>query len=146
MRFLVRVGEGTWPWTHQYRTNAPSITYEDAVEFLVALTTHELWHLQQYLHRWKTNEAQNERVALDALTVFRSERERLWNEWSRETPERQSTPKPSAADRRAEKAFLDLERWQKKLKLATTKVRKLRKRVQYYEKKTAARNKTAESE
>jgi hypothetical protein len=45
--------------------------------------------------------------------------------------------RPSVVEQRAAKAAAALKRWQAKLKLATTKVRKYKRQVAYYAKKAA---------
>ena len=139
--FIVRVGrDAAYPYTFQYKKNAPAITHADDIEHLVSLTAHELWHLVQYMHRRRTNEAQNERVALTVLNEFRLHRDELLAEWSDEPAQRKAKPKLSVVDRRAVKVQAALDRWTKKLKLAQTKVKKLKAKARYYERKMAARN------
>jgi hypothetical protein len=47
-------------------------------------------------------------------------------------------PKPSTIEKRQARAVEALARWQRKLKLARTKVRKLSRTVAYYQKRQAA--------
>jgi hypothetical protein len=52
------------------------------------------------------------------------------------TVRRKKAVRPDLIKQRAEKAAIDLVRWERKLKLARTKVAKLRRKVKYYAKKT----------
>lgn len=53
-------------------------------------------------------------------------------------PPREKKPPKSAVERRAEQAARNLAKWQTRLKLATTKVKKYRQKARYYEKKQGA--------
>lgn len=52
---------------------------------------------------------------------------------------RAAQPRPSVREQRAAKAAAALERWQRKLKLAQTKVRQYKTRVSYYQTVAARR-------
>jgi alkyl hydroperoxide reductase subunit AhpF len=114
----------------------------DRVEALVAITAHEVEHIHQF-RTGKMNkiagrvEAHTRAVEVRVLRAFRAARETLLAEWSVE-PVRIEKPKASIKERRASKAADDLARWQRKLKLAQTKVRKLKVRVRYYDLQQAA--------
>ena len=110
----------------------------DREEALIAVTAHELTHLHQYLFRrdtgkkrWSELDARWHEVK--ALREFRANRDALLAEWSKAPAAKVAKPKPSIVEKRAAKAAADLARWNKKLKLAQTKVRKLKTRVRYYE-------------
>jgi hypothetical protein len=114
----------------------------DRVEALVAITAHEVEHINQYKsgRYGKLSgrlEANTRAVEVRVLRAFRAARETLLADWSRDT-KRAARPVVSVADRRAAKAAADLARWQRKLSLAKTKVRKLQIRVRYYDQKQAA--------
>lgn len=117
----------------------------DRLEALIAITAHELRHLWQYANgKSRTLDAER-RTEHDArwhevrtLRAFRHSRELLLIDWSHEPASHQSKPKPPVQERRAAKAQADLDRWLRKLKLAQTKVRKLKRRVTYYDKAIAA--------
>lgn len=141
-RILVRVGpEPQFP----KRETRPGTNYKwlvDRTEALVVVTAHEVAHLLQYsdgrIH--KLND--DRRCERDArwqesrvLLAFRDARETLLAEWSDE-PEVESKPKPAAKskqEKNAEKADAKLREWQRKLKLAQTKVRQYKAKVKRYE-------------
>ena len=116
----------------------------DRIETLIAVTAHELRHVQQYakkriltLRKYKTVESDAMQAEIAALKEFRANRETLLAEWGA-APAETPKAKPTAAgviERRAAKAADDLKRWQKKLKTAANKVKKYRARVRYYERK-----------
>jgi hypothetical protein len=66
------------------------------------------------------------------LLAFRESRDTLLAEWLREKPQRPAKAKPSIVDRRAERAAKLLSRWERRLKMAKTKVTKYRRKVNYY--------------
>jgi ABC-type Fe3+-hydroxamate transport system substrate-binding protein len=66
------------------------------------------------------------------LLAFRESRETLLADWLREKPQRPAKPKPSVVDRRAERAAELLAAWERRLKMAKTKVSKYRRKVNYY--------------
>ncbi len=136
MRFLIRVGDRPQPeWF--YRGNK-TIATNDKIENLVSVTAHELQHLVMWHdvgHQGTRHEigtvAQQNRV----LELFRTKRDELLSIWSVK-PEKSaaSAPQKSPVEKRHEKAAADLIRWSKKLKLAQTKVKKLKSKVARYEK------------
>lgn len=142
-RILVRIGDDdkhAYPQQHKYpgRVYAPEYTLSDRMEALLMVTAHEIAHLA----RWhdgigRTREARVDGMALAVLEKFRPQRDELLAEWGR-LSERKATPKLSVVDRRAAKTADDLARWQRKAKLAATKIRKLKARMRYYEKRQAA--------
>lgn len=141
MRILVRIGPpSAFPIVdHSYprRANAPVYTLADQVEALVHITAHELEHLCQYRERSTTREQATEIAALAVLDTFREHRQRLWDEWSRPPARKPLAPRLSVADKRFASAIAGLERWSARLKLASTKVKKYRRRVRYYERRAA---------
>lgn len=116
----------------------------DRIESLVSITAHELEHLRQFARfdRVGWDKRRFQRLEPDCiaaqkrvLRVFREQREALLAAWQA-VPVRSaalSVPKPSLQEQRLQKAEACLARWQRKLKLASTKVKHYRKRVQYYE-------------
>lgn len=145
----VRVGDedGRWPKKTMKHYDGFQLTFSDRIEILVWLTLHELAHLDQCRRRTQTrrggnlggSERMTEAIAARCLKAFRANREALLKHWA-EAPEPASKEKPKEAviEKRAAKAQADLARWQRKLKLAQSKVGRYKKRVHYYEKKTAA--------
>ena len=83
---------------------------------------------------WGSSEAITCREEMRILRLFRAAKETLLAEWNT-PPVDAYTARPvmSIQDKRASKARAQLAAWQRKLKLATTKVHKLKARVQYYE-------------
>lgn len=137
--------DGSYPHTAKYRglVNTPTYTVNDRMEALVFLTAHELWHLVQYRRGHKAREAYNDTVAIGVLKTFRESRETLLADWTRE---RERKPAVPLTERRAAKVAADLARWQRKAKLAATKIRKLKKKLAYYDRKAAANNPTSTRE
>jgi len=144
MRVLVRIGDAKhFPINGKYPglVRAPEYVLADRIEAIVHITAHEIEHLYDYREGIKiTREAQVDFRALKILEAFRDNRDALLAEWNAPTktdlaPEK---PKISAAEKREAKAISDLERWEKRLRLAKTKVSKYRARVRYYEQKQAA--------
>lgn len=115
-------------------------SYGDRTEALIAIAGHELAHIEQN-HRGQGRRRDRERLcgieSMRCLNAFRADRERLMAEWGRKSERSAalSVPKPSLIEQRAAKAAADLARWQRKLKLAQTKVRQYKQRVAYYAKK-----------
>lgn len=119
--------------------------FRDQLEALVGVTAHEIAHLFQYHGRSGNAARRGERVTQHwerKLTeLFRDNREALIAEWSIEPTLRAAKPKQSAQDRRAEKAANMLAAWQRKAKLAATKIKKYKRQVAYYDRATAANRK-----
>lgn len=142
-RILVRIGPEAnpagvswYPLTRRYpgRVRAPEYVLADRIEALVKVTAHELAHLE----RWQSGvgrncEGQVDSVALIVLNAFRKDREVLLAEWNREPASKEVPPKPSVREKNAAKVQADLLRWTRKLKLAQTKVRKLKVKAKRYE-------------
>lgn len=130
--------------------------FASRIDALVELALHELQHCNQsYLrHKPLTNfrlghvtidlpdvsrdiETDAQFAALHGYRAFMANREALLAEWNLPV-ERKTRQFVSVIERRAIKAANDLDRWNRKLKLAQTKIRKLKARVRYYERKQAA--------
>lgn len=132
------------PQPAAYPTREPlGNEFRDALEALVGVTAHECYHLAaRYVdaHRQATRRhgrhASNERVTtaeeFRVVGLFRMDRFALFTAWSAE-PAATARVVKSAQQRRADKASAALARWQRKAKLAATKVRQYRKRVSYYQ-------------
>lgn len=135
-QITVCVGDAKW-----FPKQAKELHVADRLECLVWVTAHELAHVMQYAQRTRTrlqggyggSEKSTDWHAVPIVEAFRAQRESLLAQWSAE-PVMAIRPVVSVTDRRARKARSDLERWQRKLRLATTKVRKLKLRVKYYAK------------
>ena len=118
------------------------------LDCLVKVTAHEVAHHVTYIDqkesglggkgvkiRWGGSERWTMRLESETFAKFNANRESLIAEWSVAPVEKE---RPSAVDKRALKAQSNLERWQRKAKLAATKIRKLKARVRYYERRQAA--------
>lgn len=73
------------------------------------------------------------------LAAFRTQREALLSAWSEKPARLANVVAVDFKEKRALKAQADLERWRRKLKIAQTKIRKLRVRVRYYDRRQAAK-------
>jgi len=126
------------------RKNRGGATINDRDEALVWVTAHELAHLLQHQANshtrlrggWGGAESATDWHALPILAKFQAARNTLLAQWLTPPVARLRGPELTLTERRARKAVADLSRWQRRLKLAQTKVRKLRTRVNYYQKKT----------
>jgi hypothetical protein len=137
-RITVCVGHaGHFPAFGHRHANGHQNRIADRTECLVWVTIHEVAHLGQAGARTRSggnpggSEIATERAAAPVLAEFRELREALCSEWLK--PPVLASPPPSLMDNRRAKAVKDLARWQRKLKLAKTKVQKLERRVKYYE-------------
>jgi len=142
-RFPVRV-------KYPKRKKAPEYTFEDWVEALVAVTAHEICHIDEYVQNRKRplSETRTEHYTLRLLLKFRADRENLLAAWGFVDPskkpvvveapvviERVAANSPDFMQKRAEHAASMKLRWEKKLKLAKTKVKKWQAVVKRYQKR-----------
>lgn len=72
-----------------------------------------------------------------ALAAYRENYLALLITWYAAPKAKPTKTKPNIIEQRAAKTAEDLQRWQRKLKLAQTKVRKLKQRANYYQAKRA---------
>jgi len=109
----------------------------DEWELFVAILAHELEHARCFAVA--RNRTERKRLNFEprvratdwrTLLAFRESRETLLADWLREKPQR---PKTSVVERRAERAGELLASWERRLKLAKTKVAKYRRKVKYYQ-------------
>lgn len=118
----------------------------DEWELFVAILAHELEHARAFAvaRDWQERARLNHEGRVRAvdhrvLLAFRESREALVAEWTQ--PVAEFTPvaewKPSVVDRRAERAAKLLVDWERRLKMAKTKVTKYRRKVAYYGKVAA---------
>jgi hypothetical protein len=163
-RILVRIGDAvTYPTASVYtqQHGAVVFTADDPHELLIKITAHELAHCKYPPRSSRRGYEQSiDAHAFHVLRAFREQRAELlalWNAGSVATAPagavesaaaRQAVAKrkPHIVTKRAAKAAADLARWERKFKLAKTKLRKLRARVKYYESKTAATRSVASVE
>jgi len=124
------------------RTNRHGINLQDREDCLVWVTAHELAHIFQYLYvgagtRQRGgrggSEDITEKFAKPIVARFQQERATLLAEWLTPPATCLRAPQLSVVEKRAVKAKNDLAKWQRRLKLAQTKVRKLKTKVRYYE-------------
>lgn len=144
MRFLVRIHrEGDWSYPHECKypgiKKAPRYTLFDRIENLVHVTAHEIFHLTQYEEGVRTGEASVDAIAIRILEEFRGNRDELLSEWNGVPAMAVPKPKKDLTEARAAKAIASLERWQRKLKMAQTKIRKYKRQVRYYERRQSAK-------
>lgn len=111
----------------------------DEWELFVAILAHELEHARCYAvaRNWEERARLNHEPRVRAidwrvLLAFREARDTLLADWLREPAKRPAKPKPSVVDRRADRAAELLRQWERKLKMAKTKVAKYRRKVNYY--------------
>jgi hypothetical protein len=111
----------------------------DEWELFVAILAHELEHARcyavtrDYAARKRLNSEPRVRaIEWRALLAFRQNRDTLLADWLRDKPQRPTKPKPSVVDQRGERAATLLAQWERKLKMAKTKVAKYRRKVNYY--------------
>lgn len=139
-----------------YREFVPDpLPLEKRIDFLVRVTAHECAHLmlsrfgrsmpkdaQKPHGRRKLvhggSEQQTEWHEKKLMALFEANRDALLAAWNEPVAERAKTTIPISEKRQA-KVLSDLERWNRKLKLAQTKIRKLKKRAAYYERKAACK-------
>lgn len=144
-RIVVSIGHDCFfPTTADTRPGIEGVVFADRLEALVAVTVHEIAHLQQYAERRSLALRQHGIIEhnarwheVRALADFRAAREPLVSQWEAEPvlSAARSAPKLTVIEKRAMKAATDLERWKRKLTLAKNKVRKYTARVAYYAKK-----------
>lgn len=111
----------------------------DEWELFVSILAHELEHARcytvtrDYTARKRLNSEPRVRaIEWRALLAFREIRDTLLADWTREPTQRPVKAKPSVVDRRADRAATLLAQWERKLKMAKTKVAKYRRKVGYY--------------
>lgn len=139
-----------WPTSmaHNAAERAAGRDAHDEWELFVAILAHELEHARAYAvsRSWDERARLNHEGRVRAvdhrvLLLFREARETLIAEWTQ--PVAEFTPvepwKPSVVDRRAERAAKLLSQWERRLKMAKTKVGKYRRKVAYYSKAAAKR-------
>lgn len=130
---------GHFPTEGYRHANGHQNKIGDRVECLVWVTAHEAAHVAQKHTRTRQqgggggSEMATEWFAAPVLAKFRESKESLLAEWSAPPVAALRAPCKSLPERRAAKAQSDLARWTRRLKIAQTKVKKLRARVHYYE-------------
>lgn len=118
----------------------PHDDLKDQLEALVFITGHETAHMRHGDHQWRNRtkrprELNADHLASICLNEFRKNRDHLLTLWNKE-PAYAKTEKPKAnlKQRNAEKALSYLKKWERKLKIAKTKVKKYQTQVKRYKK------------
>jgi len=139
--------ESRFPWTDNGETTGIKgivRTFQDRTECLVNVTAHELRHALAEIHGERTrgngrrvasSERATEFDAQKVQSAFNLDRENLLSEWGRDPVK--TKPTLSITEKRAAAAKAKLAEWQRKAKLAATKVKKYKQKVRYYEKSMA---------
>lgn len=134
---------GPTNFPHSCNSHEEGESFSDRIECLVAVTAHEAYHIAAHVGGERTRgygtrhnrSGSSERTTcleeMRVLRLFRANREQLLAEWG-EAPEVAARPVIPIQEKRAAKARTDLDRWTRKLRLAQTKVRKLKARAAYY--------------
>ena len=122
-------------------------TAAEPAELLVYLLAHELTHAAAYREafpdrqrlRFLNHEPRVRSSGYRVMLAFRKDRDRLLAAWNAAPTPRPVVPVPSAAEMRAARAARLLAQWERRLKLATTKVRKYRQRAARLERAAATK-------
>lgn len=134
--------EAYYPRTCKYpgRVNAPTFQIADRTEALLHVTAHEVAHHARWQDTFRNREARVDGMTLPLLEKFRANRESLLAEWSVE-PKQRSVIALTRQQKNDAKARKMLATWERKLKLAKTKVVAYRRKVRYYDRVAATRAK-----
>lgn len=164
-RILIRIGPNTHYPRDRIGHRGVDLHYVDQLSAIVYVTGHEIQHLvnvqkgiNDLLVANRDMEPHCVRMGKKCLLAFEANRECLLADWNR-IPERMAASAPaievfndatheiidepsdlpaitqSLVARRAAKVVSDLARWERKLKLAKTKVKKLKRKAAYYAKR-----------
>lgn len=142
---VVRVGsDDRFPCPTKRHNGGLQETVADPIEACVLLTAHELAHMMQFREglmsraggkRRGGSERNTDWEAFRVLNLFRADRERLLAEWHAVPVVSVTPPRSSVVEQRSAKAQVMLANWQRRLKIAQTKVQKYKAKVRYYERK-----------
>ena len=118
----------------------------DEWELFVAILAHELEHARAFAvaRDWQeqarlNHEGRVRSVDHRVLLLFRESRDTLIEEWTKPVAEFAPVERLTVVDRRAERAAALLSQWERRFKMAKTKVTKYRRKVGYYSKAAAKR-------
>lgn len=137
-RILVRVGGPdlfSTPIQNQYRKRAPGYVVDGWKEGFVAVFAHEAEHARHFAHKMGVNEISCEHAAVRALKAYREQRElidariKAAVEAARLSTDERERKKIADRSPEAKLAKLDdkIASWKKKLKTATTYLKKYEK-------------------
>lgn len=120
--------------------------FADPIEGLIGVTAHELAHIYCYQQgSWKgraksyVGERRTMHEERRILDLFRADRAALLAAWN-EPPAAALKSKPSRQERNEARIRKQLATWERKLKLAKTKVAAYRRKANYYDRVAAKRN------
>jgi hypothetical protein len=146
-RIVCSIGRLGFPTQPDTRDGMQGEILADRLECLVAITAHEIEHICQYrenrsraLKNRRRSEPATRAHEIRVLRLFRANRESLIAEWSA-TPKQRETIKRTRQEINDAKARKMLAAWERKLKLAKTKVAAYRRKVRYYDRVAATRSK-----
>lgn len=143
-------------WTHR----GVELIVKDATAAAIYVTGHELQHIKNWTTRINGKlldtvlreshdlEPHCVRMGKKVMLAFEDNREKLLAEWNKEPYVRaaaEAPPKKDIVAERFKKAKYDLANWERKLKLAKTKVSKYRDKVRYYQRTINERVKNSEN-
>ncbi len=133
--------DGKWPMVHRYpwagktRSNFPEQVHRSRLELLVGIMAHECRHTSTY------DEITCEHTENRVVEYFRQEWPTIRAQLKAAGREaRIAKPMPDLTDKKLAAATAAMERWQRKAKLARTKIRKYERQVRYYSGRIAAKN------
>jgi hypothetical protein len=145
---VIRIGAANkFPRTAKYPrlVTAPEYTFNDWVEAMFGVAVHEFWHGLQGRTRSELSEIECEKMTLKYLEEFRLERPQLEAKWAA-AQQRVEVRKTAVMTRQAQKNTPQYElttlgqkmaTFQRRIKLYTTKMKKLQRRKRHLEKKIA---------
>ena len=140
----VRVGKTKdFPTITKPHRNGMTFLLQDREDCLVYITLHELAHLLQYTQGSRTrsivgqggSEMSTDWHVKPVMEAWQRDRQQLLTGWVLPPVSACRAPVQSRAQVREARVLRALGRWQIKLRLAQTKVRKLKLKVRYYERK-----------
>ena len=141
---LVRVGpDSKFPCQARIHGDGFTVgTINDRLEALVKVTAHEVAHLDNARRgnssrragEWGGSERYTDVAAKRVLMAFREKRAELEAAWAANDKPKAVRAKKPKTQVRAENAFAKVAEWERKLKLAKTKLKQWQKKARYYEK------------
>ena len=138
-RLSVRIGKAI-AYPMESNRFGQSCVCQDDWDTIVLILAHEVAHYGDHRDGTSSNERSAEWQSVKVLSVWQQERYMLLAQWLIEAVAKcKKATRTAPQDRRAEKATKMLTAWQRKAKLAATKIKKYKRQVAYYEKVLAAR-------
>lgn len=127
--------------------------FRNRIDWLVRITAHELFHILAHDEGVRTrrfgrssgsSEKHTKHYERKVYESFLANRDALLAEWSAEPEATPVPPKPTRQELNDAKSRKQLATWERKLKLAKTKVAAYRRKVRYYDRVAATRAKPEE--